>query len=65
MMTVDRDILVHIGGFLVAYNLLGRAYAALSATYSTTYNELTPFDKTGWTGRLVSLTHAPIAVALA
>ena len=65
MMTVDRDILINIGGFLVAYNLLGRAYAALSTKYSTTYKELSPFDKTGWTGRLVSLTHAPIAVALA
>ena len=65
MISVDRDILINIGGFLVAYNLLGRAYAALSAKYSTTYKELSPFDKTGWTGRLVSLTHAPIAVALA
>ena len=34
MISVDRDILINIGGFLVAYNLLGRAYAALSAKYS-------------------------------
>ena len=62
---IDRDILVGLGAFLVLYNLLGRGYEALSARYSHTYKGLGAFDKAGWVGRLVSLTHAPIAVVFA
>ena len=31
MISVDRDILINIGGFLVAYKLVGRDYAELIA----------------------------------